>query len=84
MQKRPLKKIANLREDETILKIGHYAKGKMVSLGQKLKFKKHAKNGSTIILQFCAKTVRKDTKYLRNRTILKIGYHAKPFAKWSV
>ena len=71
-----------------------YSPCKMVSLGQKLK---NAKNMRKTILQdykSCSveKTTRKNTKYSRNQTILKISYlakaiaHAKAiaFAKWSV
>ena len=37
-------------------------------------------------LFLCKKTARKNTKYSRNETILKLGHHAKAIAhgKWSV
>ena len=66
----------------------------MVGIGQKIK---NGKNMPKAILQehwSCSvqKTVRKNTKYSRNETILKIGHFAKAiahtkaiaFAKWSV
>ena len=59
----------------------------MVSLGQKLKMPQTAPNDSTRPLElFCAKNARKNTKYSRNETILKIGHIAKAiaFAKCSV
>ena len=54
----------------------------MVNLGQKLKMQKYAKNhNSTRTLElFCEKTARKNTKYSRNETILKIGHLAKAIA----
>ena len=60
----------------------------MVSLGQKLKFKKTREkrffNHVRVVL--CEKTTPENTKYSRNETILKIGHHAKAiaFAKRSV
>ena len=69
--------------NESILKIGHHAcKGyspcKILTLAQKLKFKKHVKIHSTNHLQlFSAKTTApKNTKYSRNESILKIAHHA--------
>ena len=63
-----------------------YSPCKLFTLGQKLKFKKHVKIHSTNHLQlFCenqkthAKSP-KNTKYSRNKTILKIGHHAKAIA----
>ena len=61
----------------------------MVSLGKNLKMPKTWKNDSTVTLE---KTARKNTRYWRNGTVLKISHvakgnaHAKPlvFAKWSV
>ena len=55
--------------------------------------KKHAKNSSTTALELiCEKMGSKNTKYWRNKTILKMGHLAKAiahaeavvFAKWSV
>ena len=50
--------------------------------GSKIKIQK---NMSKCILEnfyscFVQKPARKNTKYLRNETILKIGHHAKPIA----
>ena len=66
----------------------------MVSLGQKLKIPKTCEKAFHKIIRvvLCKKTGRKNTKYSRNETILKIGHlakaiaHEKPiaFAKWSV
>ena len=89
--------------NETILKIGHLAK---VIADAKLKplqnaqfgsIIKNAKNMRKLILQeysSCSvqNTARKNTKYCKNETMLKIGHlakviaHGKPiaFAKWSV
>ena len=74
----------------------HFGKGpsckgynlcKIVSLGQKLKMpktwgKRFCKNIRVVL---CKKTARKNTKYSRNETILKIGHLAKAiaFLKWS-
>ena len=69
--------------NESILKIGHHAcKGyspcKILTLAQKLKFKKTCQNpfykSFTVVL--CKKTAPKNTKYSRNESILKIGHHA--------
>ena len=88
--------------NETILKIVHIAKAiahvkaiafaKESVLVKNEKCQKHAKNDSTRILElFCEKkTARKNTKYSRNETILKIVHLAKAmahvkaiaFAKW--
>ena len=90
--------------EETILKIGHLAKAvahakaiahlKLPVWVKNYKCQKHAKNHSTRTAQlFCKKKrARKNTKYWRNQTILKIGHlqkaiaHAKAiaFAKLSV
>ena len=53
----------------------------MLSLGQKLKIQKDAKNYSTRTLQsVCAKTTGKNIIYSENETILKIGHLAKAIA----
>ena len=66
----------------------------MVSLGQKLKMRKTCEKPfyENIRVVLCKKTARKNTKYWRNETVLKIGHLAKAiahekaiaFAKWSV
>ena len=66
----------------------------MVSFGQKLKMPTTCEKPSYKIIRvvLCKKTARKNTKYSRNETILKIGHlaetiaHAETiaFAKWSV
>ena len=71
-----------------------YSLCKMVNLGQKLKMPKTWEKKSCKIIRFnlCKKTARKNTKYSRNETILRIGHLAKAiayamaiaFAKWSV
>ena len=86
------------------MKICHLAKAiahakaiafrKMVSLGQKLKMPKTCEKSfyKNIEVVLCKKTARKNTKYWRNETSLKIGHlakaiaHAKAiaFPKWSV
>ena len=97
-------KTTNYSRIERMLKICHLAKAighantlcmpyslcKMVSLAQKLKMPKTIPQEH----QSCSvqKTGRKNTKYSRNETILKIGHLAKAiayaraiaFAKWSV
>ena len=80
--------------NETILKIGHFPKAiafaKWSVWVKNEKCQEHGNNDSTRTLElFCAK---KNTKYLRNETILKIDYfpkalaHAKAivFERWSV
>ena len=53
----------------------------MVSLGQKFKMLRNAKNHSTKRLElFCRKSERKNTQYSRNEKILKIGRLAKAIA----
>ena len=73
--------------NDTILKIGHFAKV-IGQFGSKLK---NAKNHSTRTIQlFCQKTALKHINYSSNKTILKIAHvwkakaHAKSiaFAKW--
>ena len=68
--------------NETILKIGHHAKviaHAKFSLCSKIKISKNMlKSILQIIYTSCVqKTDRKNTKYSRNKTILKIGHHAK-------
>ena len=62
---------------------------KMVSLGQKLRWPKtfsKIDSRSRLYLFHVQKTARKNTKYSRNETILKIGHLTKAidFVKWSV
>ena len=53
----------------------------MITLSQKLKFRKNAKNDRLITLELlCAKNRLRKHKYSRNETILKIGHQAKPIA----
>ena len=68
---------------ESILKIGNHAcKGyspcKILTLVQKLKFKKTCQNPfyKSFIVVLCKKTAGKNTKYSRNESILKIGHNA--------
>ena len=70
--------------NETILKVGHLARAILQNgqLGSKIK---NAKNMRKIILQddySCSvqKIARKNTKYSRNETILKVGHLAKAIA----
>ena len=60
----------------------------MLSLGQKLEMPKTCEKPfyKNIRVVLCKKTARKNTKYSRNETILKIGHLAKAIAhtKWSV
>ena len=66
----------------------------MASLGQKLKMPKTCEKPfhKSIKVVLCKKPLEKNTKYSRNKTILKIGHlakaigHAKAiaFAKWKV
>ena len=67
----------------SILKIGHHAcKGyspcKILTFAQKLKFQKPCQNPffKSFRIVLCKKTARKNTKYSRNNSILKIGHHA--------
>ena len=69
--------------NESILKIGHHAcKGyspcKILTLAQKLKFQKTCQHpfykSFTVVLG--KKLLQKNTKYSRNKSILKIGHHA--------
>ena len=56
--------------------------------GSKIKIPKNMSKSIPQIIPSCSvqKTVRQNTKYLKNETILKMGYHAKAIAhgKWSV
>ena len=68
--------------NETIFKIGHhqckgYSPCKILTLAQKLKFQKNISKSILQSIQSCSvhKTAPKNTKYSRNQTILKIGYH---------
>ena len=69
--------------NETILKIGNHAKVMQnPHFGSKIKTQKSmSKSILEIIYTSCAqKTARKNTKYSRNKPILKIGHHAKATA----
>ena len=59
-----------------------YSLCNMVSLGQQLQKPKTCEKRlyKNIRVVLCKKTARKNTKYSRNETILKIGYLAKPIA----
>ena len=48
----------------------------MLTLAQKLKFQKTCENPfyKSFIVVLCQKTAQKNTKYLRNKSILKIGH----------
>ena len=50
--------------------------------GSKIKIPKNVKKSALQIIYsyFLQKTARKNTKYSRNETILKIGHHAKAIA----
>ena len=94
--KKPLEKNTKYSRSETTLKVGHLAKAIPMQNGQ---FGSKIKNTNPMrktILQerynCCVqKTARKNIKYSKNETILKIGHlaraiaYAKPiaFAKWS-
>ena len=83
--KKTARKNTKYYRNESILKIGHYAKAiaheKSSLWVKKYNCKKHVKIHSTNHLElFCAKNARKNTKYSRNETILKIGHHAKAIA----
>ena len=74
--------------NESILKIGHHAKAIAHAnphFGSKIKIPKNMSKSILQIIDSCSvqKTARKNTKYWRNESILKIGHHAKaiPFAK---
>ena len=71
--------------NKTILKIGHFARAmaqaKLSVWVKTYNSKKHAGIDSTTIFKyFCAENRSKNTKYLRNETILKIGHFAKAIA----
>ena len=59
-----------------------YSPCKIITLGQKLKFQKTLHNPfyKSFPLVLCKKPLEKNTKYSRNKTILKIGHHAKALA----
>ena len=78
--------------NKTILKIGHLAKSidfeKWTVWVKKLKKAKTCEKRfrKPVRVVLCKRPLEKNTKYLRNETILKIGHLAKAidFAKWSV
>ena len=74
-------------KNESISKIGHhsckgYSPCKILTLAQKLKFKKTCQNlfykSFTVVL--CKKPLQKNNKYSTNESIFKIGHHAKAIA----
>ena len=77
------KKTTKYSRHESILEIGHHAcKGysscKILTLAQKLKFQKTSHNPfyKSFRVVLCKKPLKKNTKYSRNESILKIGHHA--------
>ena len=60
------------------VKTATYSSSKKLSLSQKLKFKKHAKNDSQITLEFFC--LKKNIKYSTKKNILKTRNHANPIA----
>ena len=56
-----------------------YSPCKIITLGQKLKFKTTCQNPffKAFRVVLCKKSLQKNTQYSRNETILKIRYHAK-------
>ena len=60
-----------------------YSPCKILTLGQKLKFQKTCQNPlyKSFRVVLCKKTAPKKAKYSRNKTILKIGHHAKAIAQ---
>ena len=59
-----------------------YSPCKILPLGQKLKFQKTCQNPfyKSFRVVLCKKQLQKNTKYLRNKTILKSGHRAKAIA----
>ena len=55
---------------------------KILILCKNLKFQKNMSKSTLQMIHSCSaqKTASKNTKYLRNETILKIGHHAKAIA----
>ena len=74
--------------NETILKIGHHAKAiaharmQNHDFGSKIKIPKNLSKFIVEMIYSCSleKTARKNTKYSRNESIIKIGHHAKAIA----
>ena len=69
--------------NESILKIGHhackrYSPCKILTLAGKLKLQKNMSKSILKMIKSCSvqKTARKNTKYSRNESILKIAHHA--------
>ena len=59
-----------------------YSLCNIISLGQQLKFFKHAENDSTTNLKKVVdKTTRKKSKYLSNETILKVDHLGNPMQR---
>ena len=84
--KKPLQKTLNIRE-MTNFQNWPSSIQRLQAL-QNPKIPKHMSKSILQIIQSCSvqKTARRNTKYSRNETILKIGHHAKAIAhgKWSV
>ena len=82
------RKLAQSHEDKKITTTKGYSLCKIITLGQKVKFKKTCQNPfyKSFRVVVCKKPLQKNTKYSRNETILKIGHHAKAitFAKSSL
>ena len=70
--------------NESILKIGYHGIQPMQNpyFGSKIKIPKNMSKSILQIIYSCSaqKTARKNTKYSRNESILKIGHHAKATA----
>ena len=79
-------KNTKLLRNESILKIGHHAKGyspcKSLTFHKKLKFQKTWENpfykSFTVVLW--KRPLEKKPKYSRNESVLKVGHHAKAIA----
>ena len=84
--KNPLEKTRNIQEMRRFWKLAIVkvlnSLFKIVTLGQKLKFKKASKNlfYKWFKVVLCKKLLKKKLKNPKNETILKIDHHAKPTA----
>ena len=84
--KKTARKNTKYSRNQTIFKISQHAKAiafaNTLLWVKKLKFQKTCQNPSckSFRVVLCKKTARKNTKYSRNQTILKIGHHAKAIA----
>ena len=80
--KKPLEKTPNIREMRLCCKSAITQRLQPIQnphFGSKIKIPKNMSKSILQIIQSCSvqKTARKNTKYSRNETILKIGHHAK-------